>query len=71
MSLSKMVFRFLLVIFSFFALLTAFLFVLQKPGSAGWVISIVTLVIQCSFLLFLAVALYLDWQPLDPLEEML
>lgn len=69
MQLSKTVFRFLLVIVSFLAILTFLLFLLQTPGSDGYVISVVTLVIQVAFLIVLALALYLDLDPLAALEE--
>lgn len=69
MQLSKTVFRFLLVIVSFLALLTLALFPFQPPGSGGYVITIVTLIIQVVFIALLAAALYYDWDPLGGLEE--
>ncbi|WP_008524948.1 hypothetical protein [Halorhabdus tiamatea] len=69
MSLSKTVFRFLLVIMTFLALVTGFLFLLQKPGTGSYVVSVLTLVTQLSFILFLVVALRRDWEPLESLEE--
>jgi hypothetical protein len=69
MSLSKTVFRFLLVIVGFLTLLTLVLFPFQEPGTGSYVISVVTLVIQFAFLALLAIALYVDWRPLDALDE--
>lgn len=69
MSLSKTVFRFLLVIVGFLTLLTMILFPLQEPGTGGYVISLVTLVVQIAFLALLALALYMDWTPLESFEE--
>jgi len=70
MSLSKTVFRFLLVIMTFLALVTGFLFLLQEPGTGSYVVSVLTLVIQLSFILFLVVALRRDWEPLEALEAL-
>ena len=67
--LSKTIFRFLLVIMSFFALFTLFLFPFQQPGTKGYVITVVTLAIQFAFLLLLAAALYFDWRPFHSFEE--
>lgn len=69
-SLSKTVFRFLLVIMSFLALLTLLLFPFQEPGTESYVISVITLVVQVSFILFLVAALYFEWELLAPLEEL-
>lgn len=55
---------------TFLALVTGFLFLLQEPGTGSYVVSVVTLVIQLSFILFLVVALRRDWEPLDALEEL-
>lgn len=69
MNLSKTVFRFLLVIVAFLTLLSLALFFFQEPGTEGYVISVLTLAIQFTFLTILAVALYLDWDPLKSLEK--
>ncbi|WP_435102300.1 hypothetical protein [Halarchaeum sp. P4] len=69
MQLSKTIFRFLLVIISFLALVTLFLFPFQEPGTKGYVITVITLVIQVTFVLLMAVALYLDWDPFGAIEE--
>lgn len=69
MQLSKTVFRFLLVIVSFLALLTLFVFPFQTPGTGGYVITILTLAVQVVFILALAAALYFDWDPLREFEE--
>lgn len=69
MAVSKTVFRFLLVIVGFLTLLTLILLPFQEPGTKGFVISVVTLAIQLGFLLFLVIALYLDWTPLESFEE--
>lgn len=69
MQLSKAVFRFLLVIMSFFALLTLFVLPFQQPGTGRFVVTVLTLGIQIAFILFLAAALYFDWNPLPEIEE--
>lgn len=69
MSVSKTVFRFLLVIVGFLTLLTLLLFPFQEPGTGSYVITVVTLVIQITFLALLALALYMDWTPLESFEE--
>lgn len=69
MNLSKTVFRFLLVIVGFLTLLSLTLFFFQEPGTEGYVISVLTLAIQFTFLAILVVALYFDWDPLKSLEK--
>jgi len=71
MKLSKTVFRFMLVIMSFLALLTAALFLFQEPGTDGYVISAVSLVVQIGFLLVVGIALYRDWDPFAAVEDSL
>lgn len=69
MQLSKVVFRFLLVIVTFLALLTLFLLPFQQPGTGRFVVTVFTLAIQITFIVFLVAALYFDWNPLPEIEE--
>lgn len=69
MGLSKVVFRFLLVIMTFLALLTLFLLPLQQSGTGTYVVTVLTLAIQVAFIALLVAALYFDWDPLPELEE--
>lgn len=69
MGLSKDVFRFLLVIMTFLALLTVVLFPLQQPGTGTYVVTLLTLVIQVTFIVLLVAALYFDWEPLPEIED--
>lgn len=69
MSLSKTVFRFLLVIMTFLAMVTGFLFPFQEPGSGSYVATVLSLGLQVFFIGFLLAALYFEWEPLESLEE--
>jgi len=69
MRVSKVVFRFLLVIVSFLALLTLALLPFQQPGTKHYVVTVLTLAIQVTFILLLAAALYLDWDPFPEFED--
>lgn len=69
MELSKIVFRFLLVIMTFLALLTLFLLPLQQSGTGNYVVTVLTLTIQVAFIIILVAALYFDWDPLPELED--
>ncbi|MFB6202503.1 MAG: hypothetical protein ABEI98_10905 [Halorhabdus sp.] len=69
MNLSQIVFRFLLVIMTFLALTSGVFFLFQKPGTGGYVISVVTLLIQLGFIAVLVVAIRRDWQLFEAFED--
>jgi hypothetical protein len=69
MNVSEWIFRFVLVITTTLAVLTIVVFPFQQPGSGSWVVSIVTLVIQCFLILVAGAGIYFGWEPFQFLEK--
>ncbi|WP_436923566.1 hypothetical protein [Halosimplex amylolyticum] len=63
MHASKGIFRALLAVGLTLLVLTAGLFVLQEPGTAGYVVSILSLVVQVLLVALGAAGLYFEWDP--------
>jgi len=69
MNASQGVFRTLLAVGLALLVLTAGLFALQTPGTAGYVVTVLSLVVQVVMVLVGAAGLYFEWDPLAPLFD--
>ncbi|MFC7142098.1 hypothetical protein ACFQMA_19960 [Halosimplex aquaticum] len=69
MHASKAVFRALLAVGLALLVMTAGLFVLQERGTAGYVVSILSLAVQVVMVIVGAAGLYFEWDPFAPLIE--
>ena len=69
MNASQGAFRALLAIGLSLLVLTAGLFVLQEPGTADYVVTVLSLAVQAVMVLVGAAGLYFEWDPLGPLIE--
>jgi hypothetical protein len=63
MHASKGVFRALLAVGLTLFILTSGLFVLQGPGTRGYVVTVLSLVVQAVMVLVGAAGLYFGWDP--------
>lgn len=69
MNTSEAIFRGLLAITLTLAVLLLALFPFQEQGSAGYVISVLTLSIQGVLILVATAGLYFGWEPFSFLDE--
>ncbi|WP_459194784.1 hypothetical protein [Halosimplex sp. J119] len=69
MHASKGIFRALLAVGLTLFVLTVGLFVLQEPGTRGYVVTILSLGTQLIIIAIGAAGLYFEWEPLSVLEE--
>lgn len=69
MHASKGVFQALLAVGLTLLALTAGLFALQPPGTAGYVVTLLSLVVQVVMVLVAVGGLYFEWDPFEPFLE--
>jgi len=69
MHASKGIFRALLAVGLTLLVLTVGLFVLQEPGTADYVVTILSLVVQVVMVLVAVAGLYFEWDPFETFIE--